>query len=59
MVDSKGDITVLNEPFHIGDEYTGEYTFATIDIGKKALIIRYTNENMKVTKINQFHYKFD
>jgi putative transposase len=59
MVDSKGDINVLNEPFHIGNEYIGEYTFATIDTGKKALIIRYTNENMKVTKINQFHYKFD
>ncbi|MCX6693133.1 MAG: hypothetical protein NT074_01065, partial [Methanomicrobiales archaeon] len=31
MVDSKGNISVLNERFHVGEEYIGEYITAFID----------------------------
>lgn len=59
IVDSKGDIIVINESFHIGQEYIGEYVWATIDIGEQSLIILYNDENMNVHKITQFNYIID
>lgn len=59
MVDSKGNINVINENFHIGDEYIGEYVWATINTGKKSLVVMYNDNNMKVRKIKTFEYKFD
>ena len=57
MVDSNGDILVLNEFFHIGGEYIGEYVWATIDTGQQSLVIRYNDEQMIVRNIAQFEYK--
>jgi hypothetical protein len=59
VVKSNGDITILNETFHIGDEYTGEFVWATVDTGKQVLIIKYNDEEMRVRKIKQYEYKFD
>jgi putative transposase len=59
IVDSKGEIVVLNEPFHIGKEYIGKYVWATIDTGQQSLDIRYNDEEMIVRKIKKFDYKFD
>ena len=56
MVDGKGDIIVNNETFHIGEEYIGEYVWATIDTGEQSLVILYNDENMTVHKIYQFDY---
>lgn len=56
MVDGKGDIFVNNELFHIGEEYIGEYIWATIDTGEQSLVILYNDENMSVHKIYQFDY---
>ena len=56
MVDGKGDIFVNNETFHIGEEYIGEYVWATIDTGEQSLVILYNDENMSVHKIYQCDY---
>ena len=58
MVDSNGDIFILNEHFHIWREYIGEYVWATIDTGQQSLVIRYNDEKMIVRNIKQFEYKF-
>jgi hypothetical protein len=59
MVDGKGDINVNNETFHIGEEYIGEYVWATIDTGEESLVILYNDENMCVHKIYQFDYTIE
>ena len=59
MVDSKGNIVVINESFHIGEEYIGEYVWATIDTAGQSLVIQYNDEKMIVRKIKYFEYKFD
>ena len=59
VVNSNGDITILNEKFHIGDEYIGEFVWATVDTGKQVLIINYNDEEMRVKKIKQYEYKID
>jgi hypothetical protein len=43
MVMSKGDVSVLNERFHVGGEYIGEYCWATIDTKKELLVIAYND----------------
>jgi len=57
MVKSKGDVSVLNERFHVGGEYIGEYCWATIDTKKESLVISYNDEKMVVLEINRFYYK--
>jgi putative transposase len=59
IVDSKGNIAVLNESFHTGEEYIGEYVWATIDTAGQSLVIQYNDEEMIVRKIKYFEYKFD
>ena len=59
MVDGKGDVIVNNETFHIGEEYIGEYIWATIDTGEQSLVILYNDENMSVHKIYQFDYRIE
>jgi hypothetical protein len=41
IVDSRGNIIVLNEYFQIGKEYIGDYIWATIDTGQQLLNILY------------------
>lgn len=55
-VDSRGKISVLNEYFNVGKEYTGEYVWATIETRKQTLIACYKDENLKVRAINKFGY---
>jgi transposase InsO family protein len=59
MVDGKGDALVNNETFHIGEEYIGEYVWATIDTGEQSLVILYNDENMSVHKIYQSDYRIE
>ena len=59
IVDGQGDVIVLNERFHVGEEYIGEYIWVTIDTRNRSLIIVYNDEKMVVRKINQFDYKLD
>ena len=56
IVDSNGDVIVLNERFHVGEEYIGEYVWATIDTREKSLVIVYNDEEMVVHKIRRFDY---
>nr|QNO54914.1 hypothetical protein PADEGAKA_00016 [Methanosarcinales archaeon ANME-1 ERB7] len=55
-VDSRGKISVLNEYFNVGKEYTGEYAWATIETRKQTVIVCYKDENLKVREINKFGY---
>lgn len=59
MVNGNGDITLMNEKFHVGIEYIGEYAWATIDTGKQTLAICYNDENMVVQKITKYDYKIE
>jgi putative transposase len=57
MVKSKGDVSVLNERFHVGGEYIGEYCWATIETKKESLVILYNDEEMVLHEINRFDYE--
>jgi hypothetical protein len=54
IVDSKEDVIVLNERFHVSEEYIGEYVWATIDTKEQSLVIVYNDEEMVVHKIRRF-----
>jgi|LGVE01.1.fsa_nt_gb transposase len=56
-VDSRGKISVLNEYFDVGKEYTGEYVWATIETMKQTLMVYYKDENLKVREIKRFGYE--
>ena len=56
VVGSKGDISVLNEKFHVGGEYIGEYSWATVDTKEQSLVIFYNDEEMVVREIKRFDY---
>lgn len=56
-VDSLGKISVLNEYFNVGKEYTGEYVWTTIETRKQTLIVCYKDEQLKVREINRFGYE--
>ncbi len=57
VVNSRGRINVLNENFTVGEEYTGEYVWATIETRKGVLMIDYKDENLKVSEIKRFSYE--
>jgi hypothetical protein len=59
VVDSKGGILVLNERFHVGEEYIGKYIWVTIDTREQSLVISYNDEEMVVRKIQRFDYGID
>jgi transposase len=59
IVDSSGNISVLNELFQIGTEYIGEYVWITIDTGQQLLIILYNDKEMTVHEIKRYNYKID
>jgi len=59
IVNSGGNIVVLNEPFLIGTEYIGEYIWATIDTGLQLLLILYKDAEMIIHEIKRFNYKID
>lgn len=56
-IDSWGKISVLNEYFDVGKEYTGEYVWATIETMKQTLMVYYKDENLKVREIKRFGYE--
>ena len=59
LVNSNGNISVLNELFEVGIEYVGEYVWATIDTGQQILNISYNDENMDTREIKVYEYKID
>ena len=59
MLGSKGDISVLNEKFHVGGEYIGEYSWATVDTKEQSLVIFYTDYEMVVRVIKRFDYEIE
>lgn len=59
IVDGKGNIMVLNEHFHIGEAYIGEYIWASIDTKEQSLVVIYKNEELVVRNICRFEYVFD
>ena len=58
-VDSRGKISVLNEYFDVGKEYTGEYVWTTIETMKQTLMVYYKDENLVVKEIKKFGYEID
>ena len=59
VLGSKGDISVLNEKFHVGGEYIGEYSWATVDTKDQSLVIFYTDYEMVVRVIKRFDYEIE
>jgi hypothetical protein len=59
VLGSKGDISVLNEKFHVGGEYIGEYSWVTIDTKEQSLVIFYNDEEMVVREIKRFDYEIE
>jgi hypothetical protein len=59
MVNSDGNIIVLNESFLVGVEYVGEYVWTTIDTGLQNLNISYKEENMDIQLIKKYEYKIN
>ena len=59
IVGSKGNIIVLNENFHIGEEYIGEYIWTTIDTREQSLVVLYNDEKLVVHSIKRFEYVID
>lgn len=57
MVDSKGRISVLNEYFEVGEEYIGEYIWATIETRNQLLTVLYKDKDLTVREIKEFTYK--
>ena len=59
IVDSVGKISVFNEQFSVGESYTGDYVWATINTGEQSLSISYNDEEMIVRKLKRFDYTID
>ena len=59
VVNSDGNIIVLNESFIVGKGYVGEYVWATINTGQQILNISYKDENMNVLVIKKYEYIID
>jgi putative transposase len=59
MADCKGDIIVLNEHFHVGGEYIGDFIWQTVDTKEQVLSMSYNDEEMIVRKIKRLDYSID
>ena len=59
IVSSRGNITVLNEDFHVGEEYIGEYIWVTIDTREQSFSVLYNDEEMVVRNIKRYDYAID
>lgn len=59
IVDSNGDIVLLNEHFHAGEAYIGEYIWATIDVASQSLSVLYNDKDLVVQTIKKFEYVID
>jgi putative transposase len=59
VVDCDGNIILLNERFHVGGEYIGDYTWQTVDTREQVIIMSYNDENMVVREIKQLKYTID
>jgi putative transposase len=57
VVNSKGQISILNEHFNVGKEYVDEYIWATIETRKQTLTVYFKDENLTVREINKFSYE--
>ncbi|MEA3457706.1 MAG: integrase core domain-containing protein [Candidatus Thermoplasmatota archaeon] len=56
IVDSKGQISLLNEQFKVGKEYIGEYVWATVETGNQLLTICYKDQKLVVRNIERYDY---
>ena len=59
IVDSKGNIVLLNEHFHVGEAYIGEYIWVTIDTRGQSLVVLYNDEKLVVRNVRRFEYVID
>lgn len=57
IVNSKGQISLLNEQFETGKEYIGEYVWATVETMNQLLTIRYKDRNLTVRDIKKYKYE--
>jgi putative transposase len=57
-VDNEGEISVLNEAFKVGEEFIGEYVWATICLRKQKLGVYYRAKDQNTAVlIKQFEYE--
>ncbi len=56
IVNSKGQISLLNEQFEAGKEYIGEYVWATVETMNQLLTIRYKDRNLTIRDIKKYNY---
>lgn len=59
IVDSNGEIVLLNEHFHVGEAYIGEYIWATIDVARQSLVVLYNDKDLVVQTVKRFEYIID
>ena len=57
IVNSKGQISILNEHFEAGKEYIGEYVWATVETMNQLLTIRYKDRNLTIRDIKKYNYE--
>ncbi|RLF57529.1 MAG: hypothetical protein DRN27_07585, partial [Thermoplasmata archaeon] len=57
IVDSNGQIKLLNEQFKVGKEYIGEYIWATIETMNQLLTIRYKDRDLTIRDIKKYNYE--
>ena len=57
IVDSKGRISVLNEFFDVGEEYIGEYIWATIETRNQLLTVLYNDKDLTVREVMRSCYE--
>ncbi|MFV9677453.1 MAG: hypothetical protein ACNYVW_07375, partial [Methanosarcinales archaeon] len=55
----QGEISVLNDYFDVGKEYTGEYVWTTIETLKQTLRVYYKDKKLKVLEIKKFSYELE
>ena len=54
-----GEISVLNERFHVGGKYIGDYSWETVDTKVQSLVIFYNDEEMVIRVIKRFDYEIE
>ncbi len=56
-VDFRRKISVLNEYFDVGKEYTDKYVWTTIETMNQTLMVYYKDENLVAKEIKRFGYE--
>ena len=60
QVDTEGQISVLNEDFKVGEEFTSEYVWSTVCTGKQKMEVYYRAQDQNAAMlIKEFDYRLN